>query len=235
MYLQDRDGAVNGDAARRSEKVPAMKITLYGASGMIGSRILDEALRRGHTVTAVVRDTSKIAARPNVTMVAGDATDAASVAATAAGSDIAISAYSPGHGDQDLLSKNAHALLDGLAQAKVGRLIAVGGAGSLEVAPGQKVVDLPGFPDMYKPRAIAQDRALGIFRSSPGTPVAWTFVSPAAEIAPGERTGTFRVGGDAFMTDANGVSKISAEDYAIAIIDEAENNTAPNKRISVAY
>jgi putative NADH-flavin reductase len=212
-----------------------MKITLYGASGMIGSRILDEALRRGHTVNAVVRDTSKIAARPNLTITAGDATDAASIAATAAGSDIAISAYSPGHGDQDDLSKNARALLDGLAQAKVGRVISVGGAGSLEVAPGMKLVDAPGFPDLYKTRATAQGRALEIFRASAGAPVAWTFVSPAAEIAPGERTGTFRIGGDAFMTDANGASKISAEDYAIAILDEAERNTAPNKRISVAY
>jgi putative NADH-flavin reductase len=88
---------------------------------------------------------------------------------------------------------------------------------------------------MYKPRATAQGKALDVFRASAGTPVAWTFVSPAAEIAPGERTGTFRIGGDAFMTDANGASKISAEDFAIAIVDEAENGTAPNKRISVAY
>jgi putative NADH-flavin reductase len=212
-----------------------MKITLYGASGMIGSRILDEALRRGHTVTAVVRDTAKIAARPNLTVVAGDATDAASVAATAAGSDIAISAYSPGHGDQDDLSRNAHALLDGLAKAGVGRVISVGGAGSLEVAPGKKLVDEPYFPDLYKARATAQGKALDVFRASAGAPVAWTFVSPAAYISPGERTGTFRIGSDAFMTDANGESKISAEDYAIAIIDEAEKNTAPNKRISVAY
>jgi putative NADH-flavin reductase len=212
-----------------------MKITLYGASGMIGSRILNEALRRGHAVTAVVRDTAKIAERPNLTVVAGDATDASSVAATAAGSDIAISAYSPGHGHQDDLSKNAHALLEGLARAHVGRVISVGGAGSLEVAPGKKLLDAPGFPDMYKPRATAQGKALDVFRASAGTPVAWTFVSPAAEIAPGERTGTFRIGGDAFMTDANGASKISAEDFAIAIVDEAENGTAPNKRISVAY
>ena len=167
-----------------------MKITLYGASGMIGSRILDEALRRGHTVTAVVRDTTKLAPRPNVTVVAGDATDAASIAETAAGSDIAISAYSPGSGDQDDLSKNAHALLEGLAQANVGRVISIGGAGSLEVAPGKKLVDVPEFPEVYKARATAQGRALDVFRASAGTPVAWTFVSPAAYIEPGERTGT---------------------------------------------
>jgi putative NADH-flavin reductase len=212
-----------------------MKITLYGASGMIGSRILDEALRRGHTVNAVVRHPEKIGARPNLSVTAGDATDAVSIAATAAGSDLAISAYSPGDGPPENLSKNATALLIGLARARVGRVISVGGAGSLEVAPGEMLVDAPGFPEMYRVRATAQAKALDIFRASAGSSVIWTFVSPAAEIAPGKRTGTFRIGGDQFMTDASGKSSISAEDFAIAIVDEAEQRKAPNRRISVAY
>ena len=212
-----------------------MKIALIGASGMVGSRILDEALRRNHTVTAIVRNPGQIAPRPGVHAVAGDATDAASIAATAAGADLLISAYSPGSGPQDDLSKNAHAILDGLATAKVGRAIVVGGAGSLEVSPGVLLVDSPGFPDAYKPRAIAQGAALDVLRASTGSAVTWTFVSPAAMIAPGERTGHFRVGSDHFMTDANGESKISAEDFAVAILDEAEKPTAPNRRISVAY
>ena len=126
-------------------------------------------------------------------------------------------------------------MLAGLALAHVGRVIVVGGAGGLEVSPGKRLVDTPEFPAMYKARSLAQAAAYDIFRASPGSPVVWTFVAPAAVIAPGERTGTFRVGGDALMTDANGESKISAEDFAIAIVDEAEKNRAPNRRISVAY
>jgi putative NADH-flavin reductase len=201
---------------------------------MIGSRILDEAQRRGHEVIAIVRNPDRIALRAGLTLSAGDATDAASIAASAAGADLAISAYSPGAGPQDELSKNARALLAGLADAGIGRVIVVGGAGSLEIAPGKLLVDAPNFPEAYKARALAQTAALDIFRSSTGTP-AWTFVSPAALIAPGDRTGTFRVGGDQFMVDAAGESKISAEDYAVAILDEAEHPQHLNARMSVAY
>jgi putative NADH-flavin reductase len=212
-----------------------MNIVLYGASGMIGSAILAEAVARGHHVTAVVRKPDAIAAAANVRALRGDVTDAASVAATAAGADVAVSAYSPGTGDQDDLSKSAVALLAGLAQAGVGRAIVVGGAGSLLTPDGTRVVDLPAFPAIYKARALAQSRQLDVLRASPGTPVAWTFVSPAAEIAPGERTGRFRLGGDELLVDAAGASKISAEDYAVAIVDEIEAARALNRRISVAY
>ncbi|MBD5656795.1 MAG: NAD(P)H-binding protein [Candidatus Eremiobacteraeota bacterium] len=212
-----------------------MKIVLFGASGMIGSRILTEALSRGHVVTAVVRSPDKIDARPNLCVVKGDATDAASIAATAAGAELAISAYSPQAGPQDDLSKNATALLAGLAEAHVPRVIVVGGAGSLETEPGKYLVDSPSFPAAYKARATAQKAALEIFRASSGSPVTWTFVSPAAIIAPGARTGTFRTGDATFMVDANGESKISAEDYAVAILDEAERPASPNRQMSVAY
>ena len=212
-----------------------MKFTLYGASGMIGSRILTEALRRGHTVTGVVRNPDALAPQPGLTVVTGDVTNPASVAATAAGSDVAISAYSPGSGPQEALSAASHALLDGLATAKVPRVIVVGGAGGLEVAPGKRLMDTPEFPEMYKARAAAQFESIQLLIASPGTPVSWTVVSPAAYIEPGERTGHFRVGGISFMTDANGASRISAEDYAIAIVDEAETGAALNRWISVAY
>ncbi len=212
-----------------------MHIVLFGASGMIGSRILDEALSRGHDVTAVVRSPDKISARERLTICVGDATSVASVAASSAGAELAISAYSPQSGSQDGLSKNAEALLAGLEEARVPRVIAVGGAGSLETEPGKTLVESPNFPEQYKARAIAQKAALDIFRASPGSRVAWTFVSPAAEISPGERTGAFRVGGNQLMVDANGASKISAEDFAIAILDEAETPTALNRHISVAY
>ncbi len=210
-----------------------MKIVLYGASGMIGSRILAEALARNHNVVAVVRDPDKIAPHQHVAVIRGDATDAASVAATAAGADLAISAYSPGS-ENALLSKNAHALLDGLAQAGVPRVIVVGGAGSLELAPGKLVVDAPGFPDIYRARATEQAKALDILRASRGA-VTWTFLSPPAEIAPGPRTGAFRVGKDQLLVAADGKSHISAEDYAIALLDEAESAQHPNERFTVGY
>jgi putative NADH-flavin reductase len=212
-----------------------VKIALFGATGMIGTRILNEALSRGHELVAIVRNPASVPARPGVTAVAGDARESASVAATAAGCDIAISAYGPGSGSHDDLLKNAHALLEGLAEAGVPRVIVVGGAGSLEVAPGVALLDTPGFPEIYKPRATAQKAMGGIFKASAGTPVAWTFVSPALSIAPGERTGNFRVGTSALMTDAHGESKISAEDYAVALVDEAEQSKALNEHISVAY
>jgi putative NADH-flavin reductase len=215
-------------------EVIVMKIVLYGASGMIGSRILTEALARHHEVVAVVRNPEKIAAQPHLTVVSGDATDAASIAATAAGADLAISAYSPGN-DNALLTKNAYALLEGIAQAGVPRLIVVGGAGSLEVAPGQLLVDSPTFPAMYRARATEQAKALDIFRASDGSSVTWTFISPPALIAPGTRTGTFRVGKDSLLVDADGKSHISAEDYAIALLDEAESPKHPNGRFTVGY
>jgi putative NADH-flavin reductase len=211
-----------------------MKIVLYGASGMIGSRILTEALARQHEVVAVVRNPDKVEPRPHLTIVRGDATDAASIAATAAGADVAISAYSPG-ADNSLLTKNAHALLEGVARAGVPRLVVVGGAGSLEVAPGQLLVDSPNFPAMYHARATEQAKALAILRASSSSSVTWTFISPPAMIAPGTRTGAFRVGKDSLLVDADGKSHISAEDYAIALLDEAESPQHPNERFTVGY
>ena len=212
-----------------------MNIGLIGASGMIGSRILDEAVKRGHRVRAVVRNPEKVASQPGVTAIAGDATEAASIAATTAGLDVVISAYGPGAGPDDDLLKNAHALLDGLASARVPRVIVVGGAGSLENESGERVVDSPHFPEIYKKRSLQQAAAYEVFRAASDPAVTWTFVSPAMTIAPGRRTGTFRVGGDRLMFDAHGESKISAEDFAVAILDEAEVPKAPNRRISVAY
>ncbi|MFC7101384.1 NAD(P)-dependent oxidoreductase [Nonomuraea rubra] len=112
-------------------------------------------------------------------------------------------------------------------------MIVVGGAGSLQVAPGQDLVDTPGFPDAYKKEALAGRSLLRLFREVED--LDWTFVSPAAEIAPGERTGVFRLGGDMLMTDAEGRSFITAEDFAVAIADEVDKDAHPRQRVSVAY
>ena len=220
-----------GNGERKSDR---MIIVIYGASGMIGSRILAEALSRRHEVIAVVRSPEKIVPQQRLTVVRGDATDAASVASSAEGADVAISAFSPGN-ENALLTKNAYALLDGLALARVPRVIVVGGASSLEIAPGKKLIDLPEFPDIYRPRATEQAKALDIFRASHSAAVTWTFVSPSEEIAPGRRTGTFRLGRDQLLIAADGKSHISAEDFAIALVDEAESPQHPNQRFTVGY
>lgn len=212
-----------------------MNITIIGASGMIGSRVLTEALLRGHQAVAVARNTEKIAPQPRLRILSGDARDATSVAQTSAGADVVISAYGPGAGDHNDLLKTADALLTGLRQAGVPRVIVVGGAGGLEIAPGMVLLDSPDFPEMYKSVATSQKASLDFFRAAKNGAPTWTYVSPAAEIMPGQRTTTFRIGGDQLLVDDNGKSRISAEDFAIALIDEAERSQHPNRQITVAY
>ncbi|WP_330305902.1 MULTISPECIES: NAD(P)H-binding protein [unclassified Streptomyces] len=212
-----------------------MKLVLFGATGMVGSRIATEASARGHQVVAVSR--SGQSPIPGVTATAADASDPAKVAELAAGADAVASACVPPRDGSDprepFLAIN-RALVEGVRQAGVRRLLVVGGAGSLEIAPGQAVADQPGFPEAYLPEALAHRDALAYYRTVDDG-LDWTYVSPAAEIAPGERTGTFRIGGDRMLTDDHGNSRISAEDYAIAFVDELEKDAHPRARMSVAY
>lgn len=212
-----------------------MKIAVIGASGMIGSCIVEEAHRRGHEVIAMVRKPDGVALRGGVTVVAGDATNADAIVHAVAGADVVVDAFGPGDDQpQESLSANARALVDALPVAGVTRLIVVGGAGSLEASPGVLVVDTPAFPAAVKP-ANAQKAQLDIIRTSLPPSVTWTNVSPSASIAPGERTGEFRVGGPQLLVDASGASRISAEDFAIAIVDEVESPRHPNAHITVGY
>lgn len=210
-----------------------MKIAILGATGWIGGAILKEAQSRGHQVTALVRDPSKL----SVADVAVRAVDLEQplVADTFAGVDVVIAAVG-GRTQQNhgLVASTVQHLLDVLPNANVPRLLWVGGAGSLEVAPGVALVSSPDFPAAYKDEALAQGEALQVFRAAQ-TAINWTFVSPAAEIYPGESEGPYRLGGDSFFTDANGRSRISVTDYAKAMVDEAEKGAHPNQRISVAY
>ncbi|MEV0740304.1 NAD(P)H-binding protein [Streptomyces sp. NPDC050549] len=211
-----------------------MKLVLFGATGMVGSRIATEASARGHQVLAVSR--SGQSPVPGVTATAADATDEAKVADLARGADAVASACVPPRDGSDprgpFLALN-ESLVAGVRAAGVGRLLVVGGAGGLEVAPGQALSDQPGFPEAYLPEALAHRDALAYYRTLDDPD--WTYVSPAAEIAPGKRTGRFRVGGDEFMTDDRGRSFVSAEDYAVAFVDELEQHAHPRTRISVAY
>jgi putative NADH-flavin reductase len=212
-----------------------MKLVLFGATGMVGSRIATEASARGHQVLAVSR--SGQSPVPGVTATAADATDPDQVAEVARGADVVASACVPPRDGSDprgpFLALN-ESLVAGVRAAGVGRLMVVGGAGGLEVAPGQALSDQPGFPEAYLPEAHAHRAVLAYYRALDDGPD-WTYVSPAAEIAPGTRTGRFRVDGDRFMTDDQGRSLISAEDYAVAFVDELEQHAHPRARMSAAY
>ena len=209
-----------------------MKVTLYGATGAIGSRILNELLSRGHSVTAVARDISKLNPKKGLTAKTGNAEDPRSVAETAKGSDAVISAYSPGFETPQKLVDTVKSLIAGLKQAGVKRFLMVGGAAGLEVAPGVLVIDSPDFPAAWKPIAQAHIDALKVLRTAD---LDWTYFSPAALIAPGQRTGNFRLGTNRLLADSKGVSQISAEDYAIAMVDELEKGRHIRERFTAAY
>jgi putative NADH-flavin reductase len=213
-----------------------MKIVLYGATGMIGQRILREALQRGHEVTAIAHDPSSLAPQANahLRVETGDILDANSVAAAVAGYDAVISAFGPRGDAMGTLATAAHALIDGLTRARVRRLLVVGGAGSLEVAPGVMLMNSPGFPDAWRGIAEAHTAALEVYKSEGGA-LEWSYLSPAALIEPGERTGVFRRGGDQLLTDAEGNSRISAEDFAVALLDELETPQHVRQRFTVSY
>lgn len=212
-----------------------MKIALIGASGFIGSGLLAEALARGHQVTALVGRPERVAPAAGLQVLATDVMDAAALAAQLAGHDAVISAFS-GHANEDVrgyYGRGVDAILAAVKQAGVPRLLMVGGAGSLEVAPGVQVVDSPDFPAQWKGSALGARDTLNKLRQEAA--LDWTLLSPAALIAPGERTGQFRLGGDQLMTDANGDSKISVADYAVAMLDELEHPAHSRQRFSVAY
>jgi uncharacterized protein len=217
-------------------------IALFGSTGMIGQRILNEALSRGHKVTAIARDPSKIPdKRPNLSVKAGDVLKPESVAAAAAGHDVIVSAYGPRNGEPQQLVTAARSLIEGVAAAsqKAGksiRLIVVGGAASLEIAPGKILLDSPNFPPAWKAIASAARDALEVYRTEAGKAgVNWTYFSPAAFIQPGERTGKYRTGTDQLVADAKGESRISAEDYAVALLDEIEKPKFTGRRFTAAY
>jgi len=208
-----------------------MKLAVYGAGGTIGRRITQEALRRGHQITAVVRNPARFeAGSPAVEVVKGDVLDPASVAKAVAGHDAVTSAVGPGHGRPEMLVDAARSLLQGVKQAGVRRLVVVGGAGSLEVA-GVQLVDAPDFPAVWRAPALAHWDALAVYRTSD---LDWTYFSPAAIIEPGERTGRYQSGADRLLVDAKGESRISAEDFAVALVDELERPKHIRERITVA-
>ena len=203
-----------------------MKIAVIGASGNAGSRITAELARRGHSVTAIARHPEKIAAQANVTPTGGDVMDQAGLARLLAGHDAAISSV-------HFLASDPVRLIAAAKESKVGRYLVVGGAGSLEVAPGVRLVTTPGFPVAYKAEAEAGGAFLDLLRAE--KELNWTFLSPSALFVAGERTGKFRLGIDQLLTAADGKSSISFEDFAVALADEIERPAHLRQRFTVGY
>ncbi|MCL1040337.1 NAD(P)-dependent oxidoreductase [Shewanella marisflavi] len=209
-----------------------MNIAIIGATGWIGSAIMQEALSRELRVTPLVRDPAKL----NETVQARQL-DLSETITPEHFNDIDLVIAAIGgraNGQHELVPKSAQALLELLPKTQVKRLLWVGGAGSLELAPGQMLVQSPDFHPEYKDEALAQGEALKVFRES-DSPLNWTFVSPAAEIYPGDSEGTYRIGGDQFFTDEQGRSRISVADYAKAMVDLVGTDNHARQRISVAY
>lgn len=213
-----------------------MKIALIGATGFVGAPVLAELLARGHQVSALARTPSKIAPQPGLSVVAADALDAAQVAQAVAGHDAVISAYNPGWGEaqiHDLFLQGSQAILDGAKQAGVKRVLVVGGAGSLFVAPGLQLVDTPEFPAAYKQGALAARELLARLQAE--SALDWSFVSPPIALAPGERTGQYRLGADELLPgQGDQPAGISAPDLAVAIVDEIEQPRHVQRRFTVA-
>jgi len=209
-----------------------MKVVLFGATGKSGTRLLNELVSRGHQVTAVARDTSKLSVTSNVKVKQDDLADARRTAEVIRGADAVISAYAPPADSTDDLIGVTQRQVEAVRRAGVDRLLVVGGAGGLEVAPGVSLIDSGHLPAPYLPIATSHVKALDVLRNSD---VNWTYVAPAAYFEPGTRTGKFRVGSDELITGANGESRISMEDYAIAMVDELEKGANRRKRVSVGY
>jgi len=202
-------------------------IALIGITGRAGSRIARELLRRGHTVTGIARNPAKAEAVTGLTLRQAEATQVDSLVPVLRGHDAVISATRFAGGS------DGPTLIAAVRQAGVPRLLVVGGAGSLQVAPGLALIDTPEFPDAYKTEARAGSVMLDTLRAE--KELDWTFLSPSALFEPGERTGKFRLGDDQLLADAKGKSWISMEDFAIALVDELETPSHSRRRFTVGY
>ncbi len=214
------------------------KITVIGASGHIGRRIFEEALRRQHEVTALVRDPERLKSRPpQLNVITGDVLDSGSVAGICKGQDVVVSAVGAGHHNPDytLYRRAAESLATALLMlgSEAPRLIVVGGAGTLKLADGSRVVDSPSYPQAFRSEALGQAAALDYYRTF--NDLKWTYLSPPRDIEPGARSGNYRIGRDQPVIGADGQSMISMEDFAVALIDEAENARFVNRQFTVGY
>ena len=209
-----------------------MNVVVYGATGNSGKEIVKELLRRGHEVTAVARKVNSINAEEGVTAKADDLSNVEAIAAILKGADAVVSAYAPPPTDTDALVGVTEREIAAVKSAGARRLLVVGGAGLLEVAPGVTLIKSGHLPAEYLPIAASHEKALEVLRKSD---INWTYLSPAAYFVPGERTGKFRLGTKELIADAKGESKISFADYAIALVDKIEKPAHERASFSVGY
>ena len=210
-----------------------MKVALYGATGNSGSRILKELVSRGHQVIAIVRNPAKLPQpAPGVVIKQDDLSDSKKIAAAINGAEAVISAYAPPQDDVDAIVGVTQRQVEALNHGSKVRLIVVGGAGGLNVAPGVTLIDSGYLPEPVLPIAKAHSKALNVLRAST---IDWTYLAPAAYFEPGTRTGKFRLGTDELIANERQESRISMEDYAIALVDELEKPQHRRQRFSIGY
>ncbi|TFY91062.1 NAD(P)-dependent oxidoreductase [Pseudomonas kairouanensis] len=202
------------------------KIAIIGATGRAGSQLLEEALRRGHSVVAIARNTESINTKPGVTVKQADALNADELQQAVSGSDVVISAA-------HFATVPAEAVIGPVKKAGVKRLLVVGGAGSLLLPTGERVIDSAGFPEQYRAEASAGSAFLDKLRQE--KELDWSFLSPSAEFVEDVRTEDFRLGQDHLLISSEGRSWISFADYAIALIDEVESPKHSRQRFTVGY
>jgi putative NADH-flavin reductase len=213
-----------------------MKIALIGATGFVGAAVLQEALNRGHQVTGLVRHPEKLPQHPALTAQASDVYNTAALAEQLAGHDAIVHAFNPGWGLEDIREqfiKGSQSIIDASKQAQTHRLLIVGGAGSLYVAPGVQLLDTPEFPAEYREGAEGARQALKMIQFEEA--LAWSFISPPALLTPGERTGKFRVGDNTLLMNGDQPASITVADLAVAIIDELERPHHLRKHFTVGY
>jgi putative NADH-flavin reductase len=213
-----------------------MKLAIIGANGNIGSRISEEALNRGHSVTGIARNPDSAIKNEKITWIKANALDSDALATAIRGHDAVICAFGIDWSRPETYSQFgdvSNSLISAAKKSGVNRMIIVGGAGSLEIAPGVQLVDTPQFPEQWRAGASEQRKSLAIFRNEKD--LAWTFFSPAIIIEPGPRTGIFRLGKDNPVFDENGKSEISYDDYALALIDELEKPRFIRQRFTIGY
>ena len=209
-----------------------MKVILYGSTGKSGSVILKELVARGHTVVAAARKPERVQKLKDVTAVQDDLSNSAKITSIVKGADAVVSAYGPPADDTTQIISAMDRLVKGILEAGGPRLIVVGGAGSLFVAPGITLRESGHLPKEWIPIV---DAHIQVLRNLKQSSIDWTYFSPAGYFEPGERTGKFRLGKDDPITDAQGNSRISFADYAIALVDELENPQHRRERFTIGY